>query len=175
MAPGSRRSGCLEPFLITRSRSLDPRAYKPPHLPETFPSPTSRECACVLCAEYAWCPTTLIPSTGTGGTALLDGPRQCSSFSNPPCCSKLAIVQSYRRLEIALGIWSCATLLLSIQLGVPEIPVPVLVLLALSHVDLPVAQNLFVAIAVAVKATQVTQQHGYTIDSGTRWRPTSSA
>ena len=74
-----------------------------------------------------------------------------------------------------LGIWHCATLPLSTQLGVPKIPVPASVLSALSHVDLSVAQNLFVAIAVAVKATQVTQQHGYTINGGARWRPASPA
>jgi hypothetical protein len=167
MAPGSRRSGCLEPF-SSHARSLDPRVQTATPTRSFSQSHEPRACACVLCAELC------MVSDHTVRSTALDGPRQCSTFSNPlyllVTCDRSNLPNAWK-----LQTRHCATLPLSIQLGVPKFLGPASVLSALSHVNLSIAQVLFVTVAVAVKATQVTQQHGYIINRSSRRRQTSAA
>lgn len=105
-------------------------AYIPPHLPETFPSPTNRErsSAC-LRAECAWRPTAQSLSAGIGGNRIIGRSTLVFHVQQSTLFARNSrSLKATRRLEIADSASGLAQRYhCSVQLGVPKIPVPTFV------------------------------------------------
>jgi hypothetical protein len=129
MAPGSRRSGSLEP-LSSHARSLDPRVHTATPTRNFSQSHEPRALQRVLACWSVHGVRPRNPSLlGLEVTELLDALRSCSAFRKSTLLARNSrSLKATRRLEIADSASGFAQRYhCSVQLGVPKIPVPAFV------------------------------------------------